>query len=77
VPGDVVGMRVRLERPHDADVLLFGRRHVPLDREGRIDEDRIVRRLVADEVGRAAEIVVDELPEDHGFDRNTGYGLFS
>ena len=77
VPGDVIGMRVRLERADDADVLLLGRRHVLLDRVGGIDDHRLVLPFVADEVGRAAEVVVDELSEDHRFDRNTRRGLFS
>src|SRR3954447_26241504 len=62
---DVVGMRMRLERAHDAHVLLLGRDEVLLDRVGGVDDDRFVRLFVADEIRRTAEVVVDELPEDH------------
>jgi len=68
---------VRLERAHDSHALLFCRGKVLLDRVGGVDDDRLVGLLVADEIGRTAEVVVDELPEDHGFDRNTRDGLFS
>ena len=37
---------------------------VRLDRERRVDHDRLAGGGVADEVGAAAEVVVDELPED-------------
>ena len=77
VSRDVVGVRVRLERARDLHALLLGRCEVLLDRVGGIDDNRLLRLLIADEIRRAAEIVVDELPEDHGFDGNTGGGLFS
>ena len=67
VPGDVVGVRVGLEHADDSDALLVRRREVLLGRVSRIDDDGLVRLLVADEVRRAAEVVVDELPEDHDF----------
>ena len=41
------------------------RRDERLDRIRRIDGDGLARRDVADEVRRAAEVVVDELPEEH------------
>ena len=77
VPRDVVGMRVRLERTHDPNPFLLRCRKVRLDRVGGVDDDRLVGLLVADEIRRTAQVVVDELPEDHGFDRNTRDGLFS
>ncbi len=66
VSGEVVGVRVRLDRADDADVALRGFGEVLLDREGRIDDDRVTGTGIADEVGGAAERVVDELREDHG-----------
>ena len=77
VPRDVVGVGVRLERAHDSHAFLSCCREVLLDRIGGIDDDRLVRLFVADEIRRAAEVVVDELPEDHASDRNIGRGLFS
>ena len=66
VSREVVGVRVRLDRADDADVVLRGLVEVLLDREGRIDDDRVSGLGIADEVGRAPERVVDELREDHG-----------
>ena len=66
VPGEVVGVRVRLDRADDADVALRGLLEVLLDREGRVDDDGVTGTGIADEVGGAAERVVDELREDHG-----------
>ena len=63
VPGDVVGVRVRLEHARDPHVPLLGLLEVLLDRVRGIDDHRLARGLVADQVGRAAEIVVDELRE--------------
>ena len=65
VAGHVVGMRVRLDDPHEPDVPPLGLLDVLLDREGRVDDGRDAGVLVADEVGRAPERVVDELREDH------------
>ena len=66
VPGEVVGVRVRLDRADDAHVAFLGFFEVLLDREGRIDDDGVTGTGIADEVGGAAERVVDELREDHG-----------
>ncbi len=66
VPGEVVGVRVGLDGADDAHVALVGLGEVLLDREGRIDDDGVTRTGIADEVGRAAQSVVDELREDHG-----------
>ena len=67
VPGDVVGVGVRLEDALDPNVLLGRRLDVLLDRECRVDDDRDGGVTVADEVRGAPEVVVDELPEDeHG-----------
>ena len=63
---DVVGMGVCLEHAHDPEVMLFGRLEVLLDRVGGIDDHRFARRLVADQVRPATEVLVDELPKKHG-----------
>ena len=65
VPGDVVGVRVRLEDARDPDVPFLRLGEVGLDRVRGIDDHGLTRGLVADQVGRAAEIVVDELPKLH------------
>ena len=66
VARDVVGVRVRLERPHDAHLEPFGLGEDLLDRVGRVDDDRLLRLLAADEVRGAPEIVVQDLCEEHG-----------
>ena len=65
MPGDVVGVVVRLEHAHDPHARPLGRREVGLDRVGGVDHHRLAGRLVTDQVGRAAEIVVYELLEEH------------
>ena len=65
VAGDVVGVRVRLEHPHDPDGLVLGDLQVLLDRVSGIDHERLARGGIADQVGGAAEIVVDELAKQH------------
>ncbi len=72
VAGDVVGMRVRLDCPHDADMAVRGFVEVLLDRVGRVDDHGLPGLLVADQVGGAAEVVVDELAEDHDVEASTG-----
>ena len=66
VAGEVIGVRVGLDRADDAHVALRGLVEVLLDREGRVDDDRVARSRVADEIRSASERVVDELREDHG-----------
>ena len=61
----VVGVRVRLQHAHDAHARLFGRGQVRLDRVGGVDQQCLARVGVADEVGGAPEVLVDELPEQH------------
>ena len=65
VPGEVVGVRVRLEHAGQPHVPVRRLLQVLLDRVGRVDDDRDARVLVADQVRRAAEAVVDELAKDH------------
>ena len=78
VPGEVIGMRVRLDRADDADLAPLGLLEVLLDRERRVDDDRLARPRIADEVGSTPERIVDELREDHGrADGTTGFRYFS
>ena len=70
VARDVVGVGVGLDRPNDANPASLGFLEVLLDRERRIDDDRLPRALVADQVRSAAKSVVDELREDHSRRRN-------
>ena len=65
VPGDVVGVRVRLDRPDDPEPPALSLLEQRLDREGRIDEHADARFFVSHEVTRTAEIAVQELVEDH------------
>ena len=65
VPRDVVGVRVRLEDADEPHAVPLRRLEHPLDRVRRIDHHRDSRLLVADEVRRAPEVVVEELPEQH------------
>ena len=67
VPGHMVGVRVGLEHALEADTFPCGGCEQLLDCERRVDDDRHARLRVADEVRRAAEIFVHELPEEqHG-----------
>jgi hypothetical protein len=61
----VVGVVVRLEDVLDLDTHVACEVEVDVDLEARIDDGRDSRLLVADEVGRAAEVVMGDLSEDH------------
>ena len=63
--GDMVGVRMRLEDADEPDAAPLGLREQRLDRVRGVDDDGDSLVLVPDEVGRAAEIVVHELREDH------------
>ena len=76
VARNVIGVGVRLQNARDAHVTLLGLGQVLLDRVCRIDDHGLTRGLVADQVGRAAEIVIDELPELHGQEPNSGPGAW-
>jgi hypothetical protein len=65
VPGDVVGVSVCLEHADDPSLALLCLLEVLLDCIGGIGDHRVSGGLVADQVGRAAEIVVDELAKEH------------
>jgi hypothetical protein len=62
----VIRVRVRLDDADDAHIAPLRFVEVMLDCERRVDDDRVARARVADEVRRTAERVVDELGEDHG-----------
>ena len=66
VAGHVVGVVVGLEDVLDAQAHVAGQLEVLVDLEARVDDRGDARLLVADEVGRAAEVVVGDLAEDHG-----------
>ena len=65
VAGEMIGMRVRLEDGREPYALPLRHVDVPFDRVRRVDDHRGPRAFVADDVGRTAESLVDELPEDH------------
>ena len=71
VPGDVVGMRVRLEHAHDVNPFSGGGVDVLLDRIGGVDHEGFAAGGIPDQVRGAAEIVVDELAEQHDEEANT------
>ena len=66
VAGHVVGVVVRLEHVLDAHAQVAGEPQVLVDVQPRVDHRRHAGVLVADQVARAAEVVVGELAEDHG-----------
>ena len=61
----MVGVRVRLDHANDLDLVL--RRHLEhrLDRVRRIDDRRDACFLAPDQIRRTAEVVVQELLEQH------------
>jgi hypothetical protein len=63
VAGDVVGVVVRLEDVRDREVVLLGEREVVRDLPFRVDDGGLAP--VREDVGRAAEILVQHLPEEH------------
>ena len=65
VAGDVIGVRMGLEHADDPHACLLGFFEVGLDRVGGVDDHRLAGRLVADQVGRAAEVVIHKLAEQH------------
>ena len=75
VSRQVIRVRVRDERANQPHLVpLRGSKQVA-EREERVDNHRDTCVLVADQVRRAAEIVVQELPEKHGFDASTRLGF--
>ena len=68
VARDVVGVVVGLEHVLDPHPVKAGEAQVWLDVPLRIDDRRDARVDVADQVGRAAQVLVDHLPEQHRLD---------
>ena len=66
VARDVIGVRVRLDNRHDPNLAAFRLRQHRLDVVLRIDDHRDAGVLVADEVRGTAQVVVEELLEQHG-----------
>ena len=66
VSRDVVGVRVRLEDADQPDVVPLGLCQHGFDVIRRVDDDRDAGVLVADEVRGAAQVIVQELLEQHG-----------
>ena len=65
VAGDVVGVVVRLQHVLDPHPVQAGEVHVGVDVPLRVDHRGDARARVADQVGGAAEILVDDLSEEH------------
>ncbi len=65
VPRDVVGVRMRLDRAHDSEPAVLGLGEHGLDRERWVDDHGDPRFLVTDQVTRTAQVVIQELVEDH------------
>src|SRR3954453_2332753 len=63
---DVIGVRVGLEDADEPDFAAFGLRQHGLGVVRRVDDDRDAGVLLADEGAGAAQIVVQELLEEHG-----------
>ena len=70
VTRDVVGVGVGLEHPDDAHAF-FLRLEVLLDRVRGVDQEGLPLAGIPDQVGGAAEIVVDELAKQHTREANS------
>ena len=66
VAGDVVGVVVGLEDVADPHAVQAGEAAVGLDVPLRVDDDGDAAFAVGDQVGRAAEVLVDDLAKEHG-----------
>ena len=65
MPRDVVGVVVGLDHVLDVRAGIARELEVLGDLEARVDDGGDAGVLVSDQIGRAAEVVVYELPEDH------------
>jgi hypothetical protein len=77
VSGDVIGVRVCLEDSDDADSRLVCSLDVLLGGVRGVDQEGLPLAGVADQVGSAAKIVVDELAEQLEREANTAPRYFS
>src|SRR5215204_1909975 len=62
---NMIGMVVGLENVVNRDAEVASLLQIVVDLEARIDDGHNPRFIVTDHVGGAAEVVVDELTEDH------------
>ena len=74
---DMIGMRMRLEHADEPDAPAFALIQIAFDRVGRIDDDSHTRVLVTDDVRPTAEVVVDELREEHRTKLATAAAIYS
>ena len=65
MPGDVVGMVMRLEDVLDVNARVASEAQVLVDLETRVHHGGHTSVLISDEVGGAAEVVVSDLPKEH------------
>ena len=65
VARDVVGVRMRLDHTNEARIMVGKRSLERANIKRRVDHDRLVDLLTADEVAGAAKVVMDQLLEDH------------
>ena len=65
MPRQVVGMRVRLDRPYDPDLAPGRLCQHRLERVWGVNDSGDACLLVADEIRRTAEVVGHELLEQH------------
>ena len=65
VSGDVVRVVVGLEHMLDPDPVEAAQAQVGIDVPLRIDDHGDTRVLVADQIGAATEVLVDDLPKEH------------
>ena len=61
-------MVVRLDHARDPQTVALGFLDVLLDRVRRVDDEGLAGVGGADQIGGAAEIVVDELAEEHVYE---------
>ncbi len=64
--GDVVGVVVGLQHVADPHPVQAGQAAVGLDVPLRVDDGGDAAFAVGDQVGGAAEVLVDDLTEEHG-----------
>jgi hypothetical protein len=74
---DMVGVRVRLDRPHEPRTEASCLREDRLDREVRIDDGDLPGDLATDQVRSTSQVVVQDLGEEHGRDRSTRFRYLS
>src|SRR5207302_9892990 len=76
VTGDVICVGMGLEHPNDAHARVVRRLEVLLDRVRGVNQDGLPLAGVANQVGGAAEIVVDELAKQHIREANSAPASF-